>query len=213
MWRETDDFVPVSDEIDFTNSYPSSLVDNGSASWTKFFADPATGTLEVSYPDVRSDVPGGDSETSTNWDCPYSWGRIRQTEGWAGLQHHSVLHTTLTIFPPAEPHHGDPPGLPRFHANLLQGSFFTILPRPDGNHVPQWWSGNIYSMEKSLSRVIDLPSAPSLTSPTTYDVFVSGDYEVYLKGPAIECGTAYTKLLRYACLEIHKYTTKTIYPH
>lgn len=108
----------------------------------------------------------------------HSWKRIRQTEGWAGLQHHSVLHTVLTIFPPANPDHNSSSVLPRLHVGLIQGSFFTILPSYGSSHVPKWHSGNIYSMERSLPRIIDLPSTLSLTSPTSYDVYVSGDYEV-----------------------------------
>ncbi|KAF9792100.1 hypothetical protein BJ322DRAFT_1027120 [Thelephora terrestris] len=153
----------LSDEIDFMKSYPSSLLDNGSTSWGKFSADPKTGTLDVSYSDVR-------------------WSRIRKIEGWAGLQHHSVLHTVLTVFPPSHLNHDGSPVIPRLHVNLLQGSFFTILPKSCGDHVPKWYSGNIYSMERSPPRMIDLPSIPSLTSPTTYDVFVSGDYEIRLFG-------------------------------
>jgi len=121
----------------------------------------------------------------------HSWSRIRQTEGWAGLQHHSVLHTILTIFPPTNPDDNDPHLPLRLDANLTQGSFFTILPRTNGNRVPKWYSGNIYSMERSLSRIIDLPSTPSLISPTTYDVFVSGDYEVIAPHTEISNGMAY----------------------
>jgi len=107
----------------------------------------------------------------------HSWSRIRQTEGWAGLQHHSVLHTALTIAPPIDPDHNGSSVPPCLHVNLIQGSFFTILPKSGGSGVPKWYSGNIYSMERSHPRIIDLPSTPSLTSPTSYDVFVSGDYE------------------------------------
>ena len=108
-----------------------------------------------------------------------SWSRIRQTEGWAGLQHHCVLHTILTIFPPTNLDRDSSSASPHLHVNLVQGSFIAILPRSCGNRVtPGWHSGNIYSMERSLSRIIDLPSTPSLTSSTAYDVFVSGDYEV-----------------------------------
>ena len=59
-------YLTVSSEIDLTKSYPSSLVDNGSASWAKFLADPTTGTLKVSYPSVRSGVLTGYLETSTD---------------------------------------------------------------------------------------------------------------------------------------------------
>ncbi|KAF9651433.1 hypothetical protein BDM02DRAFT_3091108 [Thelephora ganbajun] len=148
----------LSDDIDFTKSYPSSLIENGTVSWGKYTADLASGTLEVSYPKVR-------------------WRRIRQTEGWAGLQHHSVLHTVLTVFPPNNFDHDGSSTPPRLHVDLMQGSFFTVLPDSGGNRVPKWYSGNIYSMERSLPRIINLPSTPSVVSPTSYDVFVSGDYE------------------------------------
>ena len=109
------------------------------------------------------------------WTASDSWSRIRQIEGWAGLQHHSVLHTVLTVFPPTNSDGSSGP--PRLHINLIQGSFFTVLSRSDNNRVPKWYSGNIYSMERSLPRIIGLPSTPSLASPTSYDIFISGDYE------------------------------------
>ena len=132
----------------------------------------------MSYPNVRLDIISGGSEASAHWSCPHRWSRIRQTEGWAGLQHHSVLRTVLTIFPPTNFDPNGSPVPPRLHVNLVQGSFFTILPRSGGDRVPKWYSGNIYSMERSLERIIDFPSTPSSVSPTSYDVFVSGDYEV-----------------------------------
>ena len=159
-------------------SYPSSLVENGSVSWAKYAANSVSGTLEVSYPNVRSDILSGGPEASAHWNCPHRWSRIRQTEGWAGLQHHSVLHTVLTIFPPTNLDCNGSFVPPRLHMDLVQGSFFAVLPRSGGNRIPRWYSGNIYSMERSLARIIDLPSTPSLESPTSYDVFVSGDYEV-----------------------------------
>ena len=152
-------------------------MENCSVSWAKYTADPATGTLEVSYPNVRSDTLSGGFETSTHGPVFCSWSRIRQTEGWAGLQHHSVLHTVLTVTPPTNPDRNGSSVPPRLHVNLVQGSFFTILPKSGGSGVPKWYSGNIYSMERSLPRIIVLPSTLSLTSPTSYDVFVSGDYE------------------------------------
>ena len=153
-------------------------MENGSVSWAKYTADSASGILEVSYPKVRSGILSGGSDMSAHWNHPLRWSRIRQTEGWAGLQHHSVLHTVLTVFPPSNPDGNSSYAPPRLHVNLVQGSFFTILPRPGDNSVPKWYSGNIYSMERSLPRIIDFPSIPSLIHPTTYDVFVSGDYEV-----------------------------------
>jgi len=113
----------------------------------------------------------------------HSWSWIRQTEGWAGLQHHSILHTVMTIFPPANSDHNGSSVPPRLCVNLTQGSFFTVLPKSGSNRVPKWYSGNIYSMERSLPRTVDLPSPPSSVSPTSYDVFVSGDYEACVLRP------------------------------
>ena len=93
------------------------------------------------------------------------------------MQHHAVLRTVLTTVPPTNSDRSGSSVPPRLHVNLIQGSFFTILPKSGSNGVPKWYSGNIYSMERSLPRIIDLPSTPSLTSSTSYDVFVSGDYE------------------------------------
>ena len=118
------------------------------------------------------------SETPTHWNRPLRWSKIRETEGWAGLQHHSILRTVLTIFPPSNFDHSGSYAPPRLHVDLIRGSFFTILPRSGGNRIPKWYSGNIYAMERSLPRIVDLPSTPSPVHPITYDVFVSGDYEV-----------------------------------
>lgn len=143
-------------------------------------ADPTTGALEVSYRNIRSDILRMIlGHQLAHCDCLHSWSRIRQIEGWAGLQHHSVLHTAVTIFPPTRLERDGSLVPPRLNVNFVQGSFFTILPRSGRGYVPRWYSGNIYGMRRSMARIIDLPSTPSLTSPTIYDVFVSGDYEVY----------------------------------
>ena len=44
--------------------------------------------------------------------------------------------------------------------------------------VPEWYAGNVYDMERALPRVVKFP-ALFLSKPTKYDVFVSGDYEVF----------------------------------
>lgn len=68
--------------------------------------------------------------------------------------------------------------------NVNQGSSFTIRPQlqavadEDNVFVPEWHSGNIYALARSPPNFVDLPSPPSLDSPTTYDLVLSGDYEV-----------------------------------
>lgn len=85
----------------------------------------------------------------------------------------------MTVYPPSEAEElsGEPPQL---LVNLLQGSFFAVVPvgeLPDGL-VPEWHAGNIYDMARSPANVVALPVSPSRTEPTTYSIFVSGDYEV-----------------------------------
>jgi hypothetical protein len=112
---------------------------------------------------------------------PIRWSALRATEGWAALQHHSVLRTSFTVSPPPEISPTEEP--PRLHVRLAQGSFFCVIPTvpehlKSGSLVPTWYSGNIYDLEQALPQIIDLPGLPSPTDSTTYDLFVSGDYEV-----------------------------------
>jgi len=97
------------------------------------------------------------------------------------LQHHAVLRTSLTIYPP----HSDSSSLakpPLLLVHLRQGSYFAVIPSNENRYIqqlaPEWHSGDIYAMERALPRVVNLPYLPSTTSPTKYDVLVSGDYEV-----------------------------------
>ncbi|KAF9036995.1 hypothetical protein BDZ89DRAFT_1061691 [Hymenopellis radicata] len=148
----------LSEPIDYHKTWPSSYADGGRVSWATASAED-NGTLQVSFPNIR-------------------WESLRATEGWAVLQHHAVLHTTLTVYPPkqvrSEPH---------LRVQLIQGSYFTVLPTTeDADSFPRWYAGNIYEMERGLPRIVPFPKAPSKDSPTIYDVFVSGDYEIRLFG-------------------------------
>ena len=94
------------------------------------------------------------------------------------MQHHSVLRTTLTVHPPSQSHAAQHPANPRLSVNLLRGSFFTVLPGAGADvSVPEWHAGNIYELGSAVPNAVDLPSAPSLDRPTTYELVVSGDYE------------------------------------
>lgn len=68
---------------------------------------------------------------------------------------------------------------------MIQGSFFAVLPSREHTELqadaftPRWHIGNIYAMKASPSNVVQLPHPPSPDKPTTYDLFLSGDYEVY----------------------------------
>ncbi|KAJ7702393.1 hypothetical protein B0H17DRAFT_923464 [Mycena rosella] len=150
----------LSEPIDFARTWPSSYADQGRVGWTKTQAT-AEGDLKVSFPNIR-------------------WSDLRATEGWAALQHHAVLHTNITLYPP---HNPDPAATPRLLVQLIQGSYIAIVPASDSEVVspPEWHAGNIYAIERTLPRAIELPSPPSTTSPTTYHVFVSGDYEARIR--------------------------------
>ncbi|KAA1474811.1 alpha/beta-hydrolase, partial [Dentipellis sp. KUC8613] len=147
--------------IDFEKSWSSSYADGGQVSWSTAYSD-ANGNVKIAFPDIR-------------------WNALRATEGWAALQHHSVLHTTLTVHPPDNASQA-----PQLLFDLKQGTFFTILPRLPNNGLselaPEWYTGNVYNMERSLPQPVWLPSPPSLNSSTVYDVYVSGDYEIRLFG-------------------------------
>lgn len=117
------------------------------------------------------------------------WAALRAFEGWAALQHHTLLHTRITVFPPSKPSAQvaavrEPV---RLLVDIQQGSFFTVLPSQDEGsgeatpQTPKWWAGNIYAINASPPQAVPLPTTPSETSPTTYDLFVSGDYEVCLQ--------------------------------
>lgn len=110
-------------------------------------------------------------------DPQLRWKSLRATEGWAALQHHAVLQSTITITPPPSI---DTEAPPRLRVDLVQGSYFAIIPTgaQDPKFVPEWHTGNIYAMERALARSISLPTPPSLNTPTVYNIFVAGDYEV-----------------------------------
>ncbi|KIK63771.1 hypothetical protein GYMLUDRAFT_71889 [Collybiopsis luxurians FD-317 M1] len=159
--------IDVGQPIDFNATYPSSYADGGRVSWSKTQAR-QDGVLEVVFPhSVR-------------------WRALRDTEGWAALQHHALLKTSLTIYPSS---HSPPPHL---RIQLTGASYFTIMPQAQSEsfkETPRWYAGNIYDMERALPRVIELPEPPLLDKPTTYDIFVSGDYEIRLFGdPRIQHG-------------------------
>ncbi|KAK0431695.1 uncharacterized protein EV420DRAFT_772169 [Desarmillaria tabescens] len=149
----------LSEPINFAKTWPSSYADGGRVAWSSVVLKDA-GDIEISFPDIR-------------------WESLRATEGWAALQHHAVLRSTLTVHPPINPSKSTP--VPHLLVQLIQGSYFTILPK-NGRREPQWYSGNIYAMERSLPQQAPLPTTPSNDSVTHYDIFISGDYEIRLFG-------------------------------
>lgn len=71
----------------------------------------------------------------------------------------------------------------RLRVSLIQGSFFTIIPREpfqsrESAFVPRWYAGNIYDMERATPQTVDLPSRPDTGEILLYDIFIGADYEV-----------------------------------
>ncbi|KAH7927722.1 hypothetical protein BV22DRAFT_255973 [Leucogyrophana mollusca] len=154
--------IDLSEPIGLRKRWSSSYADGGDVSWGTARSD-EHGNLKVSYPHVR-------------------WEQLRATEGWAALQHHSVLRTSLTVYPPSASEAGALTCTPRLRIELLQGSYFAIVPADTQGFVPQWYSGNIYSVERSPLQIVDLPSPPAASGATKYDLVISGDYEIRLFG-------------------------------
>ncbi|EJD02092.1 uncharacterized protein FOMMEDRAFT_157287 [Fomitiporia mediterranea MF3/22] len=155
---ETSVSAPYSRDLEET--WPSSLSESGEVSWKAAFLNPR-GELAVSFPDVR-------------------WEKIRATEGWAGLQFHSVLRAPLTFLPPRTKN--PRPLQPKLRVELTQGSFFTILPREATGVHPEWHPGNIYGMAHAAPNTVELPGVLNPDKPTTFDFYISGDYEIRLFG-------------------------------
>lgn len=164
----------MSEPIDYSEMWPSSYADNGSVLWTTL--DSKDGKLEISFPHIRSVAMGFLRVNKHIHVC--RWKSLRATEGWAALQHHAILHSTLTVFPPSSAPLASPIPPPSILVQLKQASYFTVLPKKT-KPQPKWYAGNIYAMERAPPRIVSLPSEPSLTEATEYDLFVSGDYEVW----------------------------------
>ncbi|KAG2020554.1 hypothetical protein CC2G_005880 [Coprinopsis cinerea AmutBmut pab1-1] len=155
----------LSEPIDWDKSWPSSYADGGAVNWDTATAN-NDGSLYVSFPNVR-------------------WNYLRSHEGWAGLQHHTVLRTTFKLAGGTSPQ-------PKLLVHLHQGSYFTVIPlNPSPSTVPRWYAGNIYDMGRTLPQVVTLPPSDTLE----YQLFVSGDYEIRLFGdPEIQLGSPTPRL-------------------
>ncbi|KAG9003012.1 hypothetical protein FRB93_011299 [Tulasnella sp. JGI-2019a] len=149
-------------------TYLSSLPDGGQVTWSNGKTS-TPGQYQISYPDIR-------------------WASIRETQGWASLQHHSILRSTITISPsniktvtdrvqrPTAPH--------SLAISVKLGSFFAILPRGQGLKLGEdvaWYPGDIYGLG-GPPHLIPLPTNLSLSSPFICDIFISVDYEIRLFG-------------------------------
>ncbi|KAG1879397.1 hypothetical protein C8R48DRAFT_752447 [Suillus tomentosus] len=156
--------LDLSKNIDLTRTYPSAYADGGYVSWSKANSD-EHGNLKVSHPNIR-------------------WEQLRATEGWAALQHHNVLRTYFTVYPP-DSKQGSAEADPRLRVECLQGAYFSILPDDEttwATHVSEWHMGNVYALERAPVQFVSLPTSPCRDKTTRYQVVLGGSYEIRLFG-------------------------------
>ncbi|KAK1229074.1 hypothetical protein PQX77_007890 [Marasmius sp. AFHP31] len=112
--------------------------------------------------------------------------QMGELEGYGGLGRIATpCRVTDDVYHPAPSSVGPQKAPPHMLVQLIQGSYFTILPEQSTCAeavTPIWYAGNIYNMERALPRAVELPCSPSLDAPTTYQLYVSGDYEIRLFG-------------------------------
>ena len=164
----------MSKPIDYAKHWPSAYADNGEVGWSNTTSE--NGTLAVSFPNIRWDFHNLTLSKDAH-SASHSWASLRATEGWAALQHHTVLRTSLTVYPGSRLY-----PITNLLVDIKQGSFFTILPSQNEttwrSTTPKWYAGNIYAMHAAPPQAVPLPTKPSVSEPTKYDLFLSGDYEV-----------------------------------
>ncbi|KZT53551.1 hypothetical protein CALCODRAFT_474549 [Calocera cornea HHB12733] len=143
--------LPPADEIGSNRTWPSALADGGEVGWGTVAMQ--EWEVDISYPDVR-------------------WKDIRSTGGWAALQHHSLLHTTVTIPPLIVPY--------QLELRLSQASFFCLLPRSVATpSTPHWHHANIYGLKHYPPTLLQIAAS---AEEQVYDLWVSADYEIRLFG-------------------------------
>ncbi|KAG9018296.1 hypothetical protein FRB90_011626 [Tulasnella sp. 427] len=151
-----------------SKTYPSSLPDGGLVSWSHHSTS-SPGSFRISFPSVR-------------------WGYVRSTQGWAGLQHHSLVRATIVLRPPTirlrDGLGKTPIGM---KVSVSQGSMFAVLPRYGHGETDdnvKWHFGNIYDLPE-VPQVITLSQNVSPLEETSFDLFISADYEIRLFGDPV----------------------------
>jgi hypothetical protein len=132
------------------------------------------------------------------------WESIRNTEGWAGLQHHALLHTTIRLSLPWPRDGFTGPQMAHLLLFASQCSYIAIFDSGYGNSViPRWHACDIYSFtdaptiripfnfgRRSVPGSSDRSIASELLGPIgdseawsiELDVLISLDYEIRLFG-------------------------------
>ncbi|QRW22579.1 alpha/beta hydrolase family protein [Rhizoctonia solani] len=173
--------------LDYTHAYTSHLADNGFVHWTNHTAAIARAS-------------SGDSDHKKLESIHYSiqfpgirWDSIRHTEGWSGLQHHALLHTTIRLTS-ALSH--NPLSLSRPTYLVLtasQCSYIAILNSRHGSLNPRWHACNIYDTDDMPPvrvplkayfdhEAVKISATDFAINGMELDVLISLDYEIRLFG-------------------------------
>ncbi|KAG9120200.1 DEAH-box ATP-dependent RNA helicase prp43, partial [Ceratobasidium sp. 392] len=126
------------------------------------------------------------------------WESIRATEGWAGLQHHALLHTTIRLNPPRLANDLERTTPTYLLLSAVQCSHIAVLDRSSSTAVLRWHTGNIYAYSDApptripvfLNRLENDETLEDLSEGIVLsdgevkelDVLIGLDYEIRLFG-------------------------------
>ncbi|WVW83889.1 hypothetical protein I302_105911 [Kwoniella bestiolae CBS 10118] len=146
-------------------TWPSEIGNAGRVGWKKF-KEGDDGWIEISYPEI-------------NWD------QLRSDHGWASLQYHSILRTTLTV-PQISDHQSTP-----FKIDVTQGVEYAFVPislSSDSQAPIEWYAGDIYAFSETPTGQRDISSKTSNLArtislfPGEYMMMVRAIYEIRMFG-------------------------------
>ncbi|KAG9079401.1 hypothetical protein FS749_008552 [Ceratobasidium sp. UAMH 11750] len=157
---------------DFTKSYPSHLVDGGFVHWNNVSLLNHHTPLSISQLDSRV-------QDSVSYSVSFPdvrWESIRATEGWAGLQHHVLLHATVRIDPSSFTGGLDNATPTYLLLSAIQCSHVAVLDMSLSPTVPRWHTGNIYAY----------PDAPIIRIPLFFNNSVTDHQHIPTSDGSLE---------------------------
>ncbi|KAH7320546.1 hypothetical protein B0J17DRAFT_685121 [Rhizoctonia solani] len=179
--------VEVSFPLNYTSSFPSHLADGGLVYWQTSSAKPTLVNSEAAIHGAASSIHYSIAFPEIRWES------IRATEGWAGLQHHALLHTKIRLIPP-QPHATFFALRPTYLVlSASQCSYIAVFGPKEESLTPRWYTCNIYDhagmppirvpLKPHLgSYLARRDSVGSILETIELDVLVSLDYEIRLFG-------------------------------
>ncbi|CAE6452302.1 unnamed protein product [Rhizoctonia solani] len=173
--------------LDYTRTHASHLADDGFVYWiNSSVATPRVGSENFHYERLNT-IHYSIQFPEIRWDM------IRATEGWSGLQHHALLHTTIRIIP-NRLHDLLAPSRPTYLVLATsQCSYIAVLNSRHEPLTPQWHACNIYDIAETppikvpLKHYFDsygteINVTESTIEAMELDILISLDYEIRLFG-------------------------------